>query len=115
MSCHLSARLSDPAALLAACKVSLPSWSEATLDTFTCTKIKQGYSSPGLYLVTCSAEGATPARAVVKLDVESEAHPFYRFYQAGVCEVMMSVIPHLYRVWLTVMDLIKQGCPGKMI
>ena len=88
MSSLLSARLSEPAALLSACQVALPSWSGATLDTFTSTKLTGGVSSPGLYLVTCTAHGATPARAVVKLEVDSHAHPFFDFYQVLIFVVM---------------------------
>ena len=81
MSSLLSARLQDPAALFSACQASLPSWSGATLDSFSCKKLSGGHSSPGLYLVSSTTEGVTPARAVVKLDIESEEHPFYQFYQ----------------------------------
>ena len=81
MNSELSSRLKDPKELLSACQTALPSWSGTTMDTFTCTKLTGGNSSPGLYLVSSSAQGATPSSAVVKLDVESQEHPFYQFYQ----------------------------------
>jgi len=74
-------RLQDSGALFSACQVALPSWAGAPLSTFSCTKLSGGFSSPGLYLVSCTAQGAAPTRAVVKLDVESKGHSLYQFYQ----------------------------------
>ena len=97
MSSRLSKRLQDSAALFSACQVALPSWAGASLSAFSCSKLSGGFSSPGLYLVSCTAQGAAPDRAVVKLDVESMEHPFYQFYQAGlilqgtVCDMIYTI------------------------
>ena len=85
MTSPLSERLKDPVALLSACQVALPSWSCATLNNFTSTVLKQDIASPGVYLVTCNLPGAKPARAVVKLDMESTSL-FYSFYKVHPSE-----------------------------
>ena len=81
MCSRLSTRLANPGALLSACQVALPFWSGAVLEKFTFTKLTMGNSSPGLYRVSCDLPGANPARAVVKLDVDSSEHPFFDFYK----------------------------------
>ena len=53
----LSERLKDPAALLAACQVALPSSAGTTPQEFSWSKLEGGASSPGLYLVRCSKIG----------------------------------------------------------
>ena len=65
------------------------------MDTFTCTRLEGGESSPGVYLVRSHA--TSPSTAVVKLEVESMEHPFYQFYQAGlilqgtVCDMIYTI------------------------
>ena len=81
MSSPLSVRLKDPKELLSACKVALPSWSEVTLDNFSCCCLTGGDSSPGVYRVSCSIPGIAPATAVLKLESESNEDPHHEFNQ----------------------------------
>ena len=70
MALPLSSRVKDPSFLLSACQHAFPSWSSSTAKTFTFKSISGGFSSPGLFLVSCSEPGAKPTSAVVKLEAE---------------------------------------------
>jgi len=72
--------LKDPAALLALCQKSLPSWSTASLSDFSFKELKGGYSSPAICMATCSTPGADPNRVVVKAEPNSEDHPLLELY-----------------------------------
>jgi len=84
----LCERLSDPVSLLSSCKVALPFWSQATLDNFTWAVLNEEnslrYEFPVLYLVTCNTPGASPGRAVVKLEEDISLDSFYTFQEALV-------------------------------
>ena len=70
MALPLSSRVKDPSFLLSACQHAFPSWSSSTLKTFSFKSMSGGFSSPGLFLVRCSAPGAKPTSAVMKLEAE---------------------------------------------
>ena len=81
------------------------------MDSFTSSKLTGGSSSPGLYLVSCNLQGATPAKAVVKLEVDSQEHPFFDFYQV-LTFVLMGLYHSSCRLLLPVLAPTRAGLPG---